>query len=166
MRAFLVRLLGCLRRSKRERELNEEIDSHILLHVDDNVRAGMSPSEARRQAVLRLGSIEATKEAMRDRQSLPWLENVARDLGYALRMLRKSPVFTSVAILSLALGIGANAAVFTLIDRLLLQMLPVRQPERLFSPEWSNDRFKAQPGFSLSAYQAFRDDGRVFSDLL
>src|SRR5258706_15522387 len=77
LRAFLIRLRGCLRSAEREEELNDEIDGHLQLNVDDNLRAGMSPDEARRQAVLKLGGIEAVKEAMRDRQGLPWIENTA-----------------------------------------------------------------------------------------
>jgi putative ABC transport system permease protein len=131
IRAFLIRLGGCLWRTRREQELNDEIDSHLQLHIDDNIRAGMIPDEARRQAVLKLGSVEATKEAMRDRQSLPWLEHLAQDVRFAFRSLRKSPGFTTVAVLTLALCIGANSAVFSVVHSILLKPYPWPESERL-----------------------------------
>jgi len=131
IRAFLIRLRGCLWRARGEQELNDEIESHLQLHIDDNLRAGMSPDEARRQAVLKLGGIEPVKEAMRDRQRLPWLESLAQDMRFAFRSLRKSPGFTTVAILTLALCIGANSAVFSVVHRLLLTPFPWPESERL-----------------------------------
>jgi putative ABC transport system permease protein len=131
LRAFLIRLGGCLWRTRGERELRDEIESHLQLHIDDNLRAGMSPMEARRQAVLKLGSIEATKEAMRDRQRLPWLESVAQDVRFAFRSLRKSRGFTTVAVLTLALCIGANSAVFSVIYAVLLKPYPWPDADRL-----------------------------------
>jgi putative ABC transport system permease protein len=131
LRAFLVRLGGCVRRTRREQALKDEIDSHLQLHVDDNIRAGMSLAEARRDAVLKLGGIEPVKEAMRDRQRLPWLEHLAQDVRFAFRSLRKSPGFTTVAVLTLALCIGANSAVFSIVHAILLKPYPWPESDRL-----------------------------------
>jgi predicted permease len=128
-RVFLVRLAGVFRR--RERELAEEIESHLDLHVADNLRSGMKPDEARRAAILKLGGVEQTKESCRERSGLPVLETLFQDLRYGLRTLWCSPGFTTVAVLSLALGIGANTAIFGVMDAFLLRMLPVQNPQQL-----------------------------------
>lgn len=124
LRAFFVRLGGSLRRARAEQELNDEIESHLQLHIDDNVRAGMTPAEARRNAVLKLGGIEAVKEAMRDRGRLPWLEHIARDVRFAGRSLRKAKVFSLTVVTTLGLCIWANTAVLSVLYGLVLKRLP------------------------------------------
>ena len=109
----------------------EELESHIQMHVDDAVRAGMTPEEARRDAVQKLGGVEATKEAVRDRRRLPFFETAWRDLRFAARSLAKNPGFAAVTIATLALGIGANTAIFTVVHAVLLERLPFHEPGRL-----------------------------------
>ncbi len=120
-----------LSRNRLERELDAELAFHLDRLVDQFVTAGMSREEARRRALARFGGIEATKEAARDVRGTRWVENTCRDVGYAFRMMRRTKGFAAAALLSLALGIGANAAVFSVIQALLLRPLPVAQPDDL-----------------------------------
>jgi putative ABC transport system permease protein len=132
-RAWVVRLAGTFRKSASESELSAELESHLQLHIADNLRAGMLPEEARRHALMKLGGMEQTKEAYRDRRGLRWLETIWQDLRMAFRTLRLRPGFAATTVLTLALGIGATTAVFSVVDRILFRSLPYPQDERLVS---------------------------------
>src|SRR5687767_5684484 len=99
----MARFAGLFNGRRRDRELLDELDSHLQLHIDDNIRAGMTPVEARRMALVKFGAIESAKEEYRDRRGLPFVENTLKDLRQAVGLLRRSPAFTVVAVLSLAL---------------------------------------------------------------
>src|SRR5207248_2867443 len=119
LRVWMIRLGGLFGGARRERELSEELDSHLQMHIEENVRAGMTQEEARRQAMLRLGGMERTKQAYRERGTLPLVENVAGDLRFAVRQLRKNPGFTVTAVMMLALGICASVSIFAFVDAAL-----------------------------------------------
>ncbi len=153
LRAWISRLLGLLPSARRERELADELEAHLQLHVDDNVRRGMTPEEARRDAVMRLGGVESTKEIYRDRRSVPFLENTLRDVRYALRQLRKNPGFAVTAIFILALGMCASVTIFAFVDAALIKPLPYEKPTRLLGVFESS---KACPQCPLS-YLDFLD---------
>jgi putative ABC transport system permease protein len=130
-RAWCFRLLGSLRRSRRDQDLADEIDSHLQLHIDDNIRAGMTPKLARREAILRFGPVESIKESYRDRRGAPVIDNVVRDICWGWRVLRRDPGFAFLAVLTLALGIAATTAVFSIVDAVLLRPLPYPDADRL-----------------------------------
>lgn len=131
LRVFIHRLRGLFLKRKLEQELEDEIRSHLDMQIEDNLRRGMSPDEARYEALRKFGGVEQAKENYRDRRSLPLVDATLQDLRYGVRMLLKHKGFTVVAMLSLALGIGVNTAIFSVVDSILLRPLPYPGAERL-----------------------------------
>ena len=148
LRVLLSRLRALFFKQTLEQELDDEIATHIELQIQDLQREGMSSEEARFAALKKFGGVDQVKETYRDRRSLPGLETLLRDLSYGLRMLRRSPGITLVAILSLALGIGANTALFSVVDAALIKTLPVDQPDHLVLFEWQSGRAFRTGGMS------------------
>ena len=149
-----------------DQEFEHELDTHLDMLADENARRGMSPEEARRAARIRLGGQTQLKETNRELRGLPVLETFFQDTRYAFRMLRKNPGFTAVAVLTLALGIGANTAIFSIVYAMLLKPLPYSQPEQLFTV------LEAQPqagvnatGWSYANFAELREQNRIFSDM-
>ena len=133
LRGIKHRVLSLLGRNRAAEELDEEIQYHIDLDIEKNIAAGMSAADARRQALLQFGNIENAKEEVRDESGVRWMEDLMSDVRFALRGLRKTPVFTAAALISLGVGIGANTAIFSVVNGVLLQPLPYPDSDRLYS---------------------------------
>jgi len=163
LRALWIRLCGLIGARRDEDDFAAELESHVAMHTEDGIRAGLSPEEARRQALIALGGAEQTRQAYRERRTLPWLENLGRDLRYALRQLRKSPGFALLAIGTLALGVGANTAIFTVIESVVLRPLPYAHADRLLYIGPKTDT----PGFNKTSwlnYHDIRSQSRLLKD--
>jgi predicted permease len=173
VRAICSRFIGLLHPGHASDDFTAELESHIAMHVDDGIRAGLPPEEARRQALIWLGGIEQTQQRYRERRSLPWIENLIRDIRYGLRGLAKNLGFTGVAVLTLALGIGVTSTIFAVADAALLRSWPAKQPERLVriianTPQGPDEYFSfpesqelAAQGKSLEGVLAYSRHGQI-----
>ena len=165
IRAWWHRVVGLVARGRQERELQAELDAHLQMHIADNRRLGMTAGEARRQALLKLGGLDATKERYRDQRGVPIVENLARDVRYALRSLRRTPSFTCVAAATLALGIGGTTAIFAVVHSVLLRPLPFRDADRLVMIWERPPQSDRRNVTSRQNYEAWRERSRSFDAL-
>ena len=163
-RVLCSRITGLVFRRRFDLNFEREIQEHLELLANDNMRRGMSPEEARRAARVRFGGVSQIQERNREQRGLPAVEILTTDLRYALRALRRTPGFTAVAILSLALGIGANTAIYTLIHDLLLKWLPVKDPQQLVV--LGSNRRSGPFLYCYKTYIELRDRNMVFSGLI
>ena len=168
LRAWFSRLGELFGKRRREQELSAEMESHLQLHIEDNLRSGMSQAEARREALMKLGGVEQTKENYRERRGLPLLEVFFQDLRFGARMLRKNPGFTLVAVLTLALGIAANATIFSFVSAVLYKRPPVYDPDRVmvvYGTSAAHGWGTSLNPISTPNYFTWKRENRVFSDL-
>jgi predicted permease len=160
-----LRLRSLFKRGRVEKELSDELRFHLEKLTEENVAKGMTAEDARYAALRELGRLDQIKEECRDMRRVSWIENLIQDVRYGLRMLAKSPGFTLMAVLTLALGIGANTAIFSLINTVMLRALPVQKPEELvelrrYNPRWGGE---ASPAFTNPLWEQVRDRQDVFS---
>ncbi len=167
LRRILIRLAGIFRKERRERELAEEFDAHFAMHVEENLRRGMSEAQAWREARHKFGDIDSARESMRTGSTVMTLETTWQDLRYAVRGLRRNPGFAATAILSLALGTGASVAIFTLTDSLLLRPMPYREPDRLMMVWEVNPHANGTKRNVISPanYRDWKTQNGVFEDM-
>src|ERR1700688_2592058 len=167
LRILASRFLGIVGKRTLDSDLDEELRPHLAALTRENIRRGLNEQTARQAARRKFGGLQQTKESYRDQRGLPFFEPLAQDLRYASRMLVKSPGFTGVTVLTLALGIGANTGLFSLVNSVLLGNLPVRNPEELVVVKYTDSRSQqAEEDFSYPMYQALRDKNTAFRNVL
>ena len=164
LRALSLRVTGLFRHSQSQRAVTAEVEGHLQLHIDDLVRSGVSPREARRLAALQLGGVELTRQIYRERSTVPAADNLIQDVRFALRQLRRSPGFAVTATLMLALGIGASVAIFAFVDAALLKPLPYREPVRLVAVTEAVQLF-GRANLSYPDYLDWKRMNHVFTSL-
>ncbi len=181
LKRLFARLRNLASRQSDDQRFLEEMEEHVSRQTEENVCSGMAPAEARRQAVLKFGAVEAIREQYHAEKSLPFVESIVQDVRYSLRILRKSWGFTSMAAISLALAIGANTTIFSVMKRLLLDRLEVPHAEQLRLLHWHGDKHTAvsnmwgitdnvaegiaAASFSYPAFEQLRRDNHVLEDL-
>ena len=163
--SWINRVLGSFWKNKLENQLDDEMRFHIEMRTQEFISVGMTSKEARDRAMRLFGNQTLLKERTREMDTIGWIETLWQDLRYATRMLLRTPIFTSVAVLSLALGIGANTAIFSLIDAVLFESLPVRHPDQLVLLWEKAVRSDAAP-LSYPLYSHIRDHNPVFSGVV
>jgi predicted permease len=146
-------------------EFAAELESHLAMHIGEEMRAGLSAEEARRRALMRLGGAEQTRQAYRERVTLPRLESLLRDLRYSLRTLGKHPGVTMIAVLSIGLGMGANATIFSMVSRFVLRPAPVGSPSTLLALQTLHDGDTCCNQFPWPLYNDVRQQSKSFSDV-
>jgi predicted permease len=152
-------------RARKEQELTEEVDAYLEMLIEMKIEQGIDPAKARRAALIELGGKEQVKEKVRESRAGYQLGTIWQDLRYSLRMLRRNPGFASVAVLLLALGIGANTALFSVVDAALLKRLPVKAPEQLVLLSHT-DRGRVRDTFWVEIYERIRDEDQTLSGLM
>jgi predicted permease len=163
--ALFRRACGMRDRERHDQDIRDELASHLQLHIDDNQRAGMSPEDARRHALIKLGGIDQVTEQYRDRRGLPAVEDVLKDIRFAVRMMRRSPGFTAVVLMTLTIGIGANTVMFSVVNALLLRSLPYGDPERLMFIQSADADRRHSMATSPPDFYVYRDKNRTLHRL-
>jgi putative ABC transport system permease protein len=162
LRQSLQRILSLFRRGQLDGDLDAEMAAHLELAIKENLQNGVSPAEARRQALIEFGGTQQAKESHRDARGLPWLETLLRDLRFGLRTLRKNPGFSVVALLALALGIGFSSIVFSIFYNGILHPFPYRNADRMVQISVKHER----GAFPLDVVAAFRNQSHTFEDIV
>src|SRR5436853_6618345 len=166
LRSIVQRLTALFRRRRLEDDLDDELRSHLEMSAEVNLRKGMSPADARREALRSFGGVEQTKEIYREQRGLPMIETTWQDLRFALRMLRRSPGFSLLAILCLTLGIGANAAVFSWIEGILIRPYPlIAHQDRMFALIGTT-RGAERGGLSYPDFVDFEKNSTLFESFI
>lgn len=164
VRGWLIRLAGWLNRDKQDQEFTEELESHLQMHIEDNLRQGLTHEEARRQALVKLGGVTLVQERYREQGGLPMLEIFFQDLRLGLLMLRKHTGFSLIAILTLGLGIGATTAIFSVVYAVVLRPLPFGDPERLVAIWTQTPQVERLP-VTAANHRDLQEQNTVFEDI-